>query len=310
MEHGSKYSELEAELEKLGCEYRKNEPMHKHTSFRIGGPADIFIIPGTEDMLLGAVSACKAVQAPITIVGSGTNLLLSHAGIEGAVISTLGLKDITFSEDGRVTAGAGLKIMSASRAAAEHSLTGLEFAWGIPGSIGGAAYMNAGCYGSEMKDILVSCRHISMTGNIGEYSGEELKMGYRSSAYTDSGLIIISATMALKAGSRLSISEKMEELMQKRLSKQPYYMPSAGSTFKRPEGNFAGSLIESCGLKGAFVGGAQVSEKHAGFIVNTGGATCDDVLRLISKIKNTVYKETGIMLECEIKIVGRTVSEL
>ena len=306
MKQNDKYGELKSQLAAIACNFKENEPMYKHTSFRIGGPADIFIMPDSEDALIKALNMCRELQTPVTVIGSGTNMLVSDLGIEGAVISTLGLKGMSVSENGEITAGAGVKIMSLSKAAAEHSLTGLEFAWGIPGSVGGAVYMNAGCYDSEMKDILISCRHMSISGNIGEYTKEELKMGYRKSAYTDSGLIIISAKAALKPGSRVDITERMEELMQKRLSKQPYYMPSAGSTFKRPEGNFAGSLIESCGLKGASVGGAQVSEKHAGFIVNTGGASCDDVLRLISKIKNTVYKATGIMLECEIKIVGRT----
>ncbi len=306
MEQSDKYSELKLQLAAIGCDFKENEPMCNHTSFHIGGPADIFIMPDSEDSLIKALNICKELQIPITVVGSGTNMLVSDLGIEGAVISTQGLKGISVSENGKMTAGAGVKIMSLSKAAAEHSLTGLEFAWGIPGSVGGAVYMNAGCYGSEMKDILISCRHISVSGHTGEYTKQELKMGYRKSAYTDSGLIILSATVALKPGNKVDITAKMEELMQKRLSKQPYYMPSAGSTFKRPEGNFAGSLIESCGLKGTAIGGAQVSDKHAGFIVNAGGASCDDVLRLISKIKNTVYKSTGIMLECEIKIVGRT----
>lgn len=306
MTHSDRYSELKSRLVGIGCKYKEDEPMSKHTSFRIGGPADIFLIPDSEDMLLKTLSICRETQTPITVIGNGSNMLVSDLGVEGAVISTLGLKSIYFEETGKITAGSGLKIMSLSKAAAENSLTGLEFAWGIPGSVGGAVYMNAGCYGSEIKDIIVSCRHVSMNGKVGEYSKEELKMGYRKSVYTDSGLVITSVTVALTEGNRVDITEKMEELMQKRLLKQPYYMPSAGSTFKRPQGNFAGSLIESCGLKGLSVGGAQVSEKHAGFIVNTGNASCDDVLRLISDIKNNVYKQTGIMLECEIKIVGRT----
>lgn len=301
----SSISELKQYLESIGCECKENEPMSKHTSFRIGGPADLFITPESEDMLVSVLTECQRLEIPVTTVGSGTNLLVSDGGIEGAVISVRKLRTLMLKDNTTVICGAGVKMFRLCKFAMENSLTGLEFAWGLPGSAGGAAFMNAGCYGSEMKDVLTCCRHVSISGERGSFSGSELKLDYRSSVYSGGGYIVTSIEISLAPGDKNAISSKMEELMQRRLEKQPYYQPSAGSVFKRPKGYFAGTLIEQCGLKECSVGHAHVSRKHAGFIVNSGGATCSDVMSLISKIKADVKSKTGVELECEIKRVGR-----
>lgn len=302
---GSSISELKQYLDSIGCDYKENEPMSSHTSFRIGGPADIFITPESEDTLASLLQECRHLEIPVTAVGSGTNLLVSDGGIEGAVISTRGLRTLSLKNGDSIVCGAGVKMSRLCKFALGNGLTGLEFAWGLPGSAGGAVFMNAGCYGGEMKDILTCSHHVLMSGERGIFYGNEMQLAYRSSVYSAGEFMITAAEVKLEPGDKELIFAKMDELMQRRLDKQPYYQPSAGSVFKRPVGNFAGTLIEQCGLKGCRVGGAQVSRKHAGFIVNAGGATCNDVLRLISKIQANVKNSTGVELECEIKRVGR-----
>ena len=213
-------------------------------------------------------------------------------------------KAVTLLEDGLVRAGAGASLASVCRFVQEHSLTGLEFAWGIPGSVGGAAYMDAGAYGGEMKDVVERVRHLTPAGEEGEAAGEALQFAYRKSRYTGGRDIITFVEYRLAPGDPAQISAQMEDLMARRKSKQPYDMPSAGSVFKRPEGYYAAALIEECGLKGRRVGGAQVSEKHAGFIVNTGGATCQDVLGLIGEIQREVFAQKGVRLETEVRVTG------
>lgn len=238
-------------------------------------------------------------------LGNGSNLLVSDKGIRGVVIRLAG-DFAKVAREGKtgICCGAGATLASACVFARDNDLTGLEFAWGIPGSAGGAAYMNAGAYGGEMKDVLRSCEHMTPDGKIEILSGEEMRLSYRRSAYTGGENVILFLHMQLEKGHHSAIASQMEELMNRRREKQPYDMPSAGSVFKRPEGYFAGTLIEQCGLKGKTVGGAQVSPKHAGFIVNTGGATCRDVQELIAMIQERVLRETGVQLECEVRACG------
>lgn len=300
------YAALKKYAEMLGCVCKENEPMSEHTTFRIGGPADIFIEPTSPETLADIVAACKRWEIPVHVVGNGSNLLVSDLGIEGAVIHISGgLCDISLNGAYELECGSGVKLSKLCTIALEHSLTGLEFAWGIPGTAGGAAYMNAGAYGSEMSDVLIKCTHIDADGKFGSYEGKELAFGYRQSVYTDSDKIITSLKLRLKPDDPVEIRSRMDELFKLRKEKQPLEYPSAGSVFKRPHGNFAGSLIEQCGLKGFTIGGAQVNQKHAGFIINLGNATCYDVRKLIEHIKEEVFLQTSIKLETEIKFIGR-----
>lgn len=300
------YAALKKYAEMLGCVCKENEPMSEHTTFKIGGPADIFIEPTSAETLADIVAACKRWEIPVYVIGNGSNLLVSDLGIEGAVIHISGgMCDISLNGAYEIECGSGVKLSKLCTFAQEHSLTGLEFAWGIPGTAGGAAYMNAGAYGSEMSNVVVRCTHIDSNGQFGSFEGEELAFGYRQSVYTDSDKIITSLKLRLKPGDPVEIRSHMDELFKLRKEKQPLEYPSAGSVFKRPHGNFAGSLIEQCGLKGYTIGGAQVSEKHAGFIINLGNATCYDVRKLIEHIKEEVFLQTSIKLETEIKFIGR-----
>lgn len=295
--------EVKRYLDEINCDYSENEPMSRHTSFKIGGPADIFVRPASVDALALAVAKCLECEVPINVIGSGTNLLVSDLGVVGAVIFTGGLADVTNDGSEIIKCMAGAKVSRVCSIALENGLSGLEFAWGIPGSIGGAVYMNAGAYGGEMKNIVKQCTYITRSGELITLENKDIKFGYRSSVFHTNGGIIVSAVLALSYGDKNEIREKMDDLIGRRKEKQPLEFPSAGSTFKRPEGYFAGTLIEQCGLKGFSVGGAAVSEKHAGFVINKGGATCDDVLRLVDIIKQRVFDETGVSLECEIKML-------
>ena len=292
-------------LNENNISYVLDEPMSAHTTFKIGGTADILITVKSVDELQTAVNACKAADIPVMILGNGSNLLVSDNGIEGAVITLDGdFKEITV--DGAIiTSGAGAKLSRLCSVALENSLTGLEFAYGIPGTVGGAMYMNAGAYGGEMKDVALSVTALTLDGEICEVPAEELQLGYRTSVFKTNGDIILFSKYKLEQGDQAAIKAKMDDVMDRRRSKQPLEFPSAGSVFKRPEGAFAGTLIEQCGLKGKTVGGAQVSEKHAGFIINIGGATCDDVMGLVKLVQDTVKAETGYFLEREIIRTGR-----
>ena len=291
-------------LESENIEYRQNEPMRAHTTFKIGGEADIFIIPASPAALISAVKKCTGLEIPYFILGNGSNLLVSDGGIEGAVISLAGLNGIS-AEGEKITCGAGAMLSSVCLKALSLSLTGLEFAYGIPGTAGGALYMNAGAYGGQMADVIESAECLTASGEIKNLKKEDMRLGYRSSVFKKGGLIIISLTLALKKGDKAEIKAEMDELLNRRKQKQPLEYPSAGSTFKRPEGYFAGALIEKNGLKGLFVGGAQVSEKHAGFVINRGGATAADVKALIGKIQKKVFENDGVMLEPEVIFTGR-----
>lgn len=280
---------------------KENVCMANHTTFRTGGNADIMICPQTKEELKNVVKFLYEAGSSYYILGNGSNLLISDNGIRKPVIM-LGknFADVDVFED-CVTARAGVLLSSVARKAADNMLTGFEFAAGIPGTVGGALIMNAGAYGGEMKDVVEAVNFLGPDGEEYVVSGDEMEFSYRRSALSDTDCIILGTTLKLEKGNQKEIEAKMAELAAKRREKQPLEFPSAGSTFKRPEGYFAGALIESSGLKGKTVGGAQVSEKHAGFIINKGGATTSDILSLIEEVRNTVYEKHGVMLETEVK---------
>lgn len=277
--------------------------MSNHTTFKIGGAARLMLVPNSEEQIQQIVKECSKQGVRYITVGNGSNLLVADEGID-AVVILLGkdFADVKLIDDTTIYAQAGASLIKVCRFALENGLSGLEFGYGIPGSCGGGAFMNAGAYGGELKDVLYRCDHIDANGEKGMLQNEELKLGYRYSAYYENGCIVTGVYMKLKKADKDEIKAKMDDYMDRRKSKQPLEYPSAGSTFKRPEGYFAGALIEQCNLKGASVGGAQVSEKHAGFVVNTGGATCKDVLDLCQMVSNTVKTETGVDLEMEIRV--------
>ena len=282
----------------------RDEPMMKHTSFRIGGPADWFVSPETTGALSETIQFLKAGSVPYFILGNGSNLLVSDDGYRGVVIQIgKNMSDIVVSGT-NVRAQAGALLSTVASRAAAASLTGMEFAGGIPGSIGGACVMNAGAYGGEMKDILASVIALFEDGSVRKVPCGELMLGYRSSALMRNGAIVLEAELSLTEGDIGEIRATMDDLRERRVSKQPLDLPSAGSTFKRPEGYFAGKLIMDSGLRGYAVGGAQVSEKHCGFVVNRGGATADDVMTLIRHIQKTVLKNFGVELVPEVRFLG------
>lgn len=280
-----------------------NEPMSAHTSFRIGGPADMLYEPETEEELIAALDMARSENVPVTVIGNGSNLLVSDKGIRGLVIK-IGKKFSGISKDGEcVTVKAGTLMSQFGMFALDNELGGAEFAHGIPGSVGGGIFMNAGAYGGELKDIAVSAEYIR-DGKLLKMDKDEMELGYRTSIFQTLDAVVTSVTFRLYPDTRENILAKMNDFKSRRQEKQPLEFPSAGSTFKRPEGYFAGALIEKAGLKGKTIGGAQVSEKHAGFVINKGGATASDVLNLIKYIQKSVFESSGVMLEMEVKIIG------
>ncbi len=290
--------------EGIDCEVKKNVPMKMYSSFRTGGDAAVMLYPKNEKSLFEAIKICKESGVKPFILGNGTNILVSDKGIDNVVIHIgKGFDEIELIDETTIRCQAGCSLMKLCRFALEKGLTGLEFAYGIPGTVGGAMYMNAGAYDGEMKDVAVSCDYITFDCEKGTLTGEEMGLTYRHSAFVDSDKIIVSALFKLEKGSRTEIENKMSDLMGRRKDKQPIEYPSAGSTFKRPAGHFAGKLIEDCGLRGKSIGGAQVSEKHCGFIINKNNATSDDIMDLIDFVRDEVLEKTGVMLETEVKIV-------
>ena len=289
---------------------KRQESMALHTTFRTGGPAAFFASVKTEEELRQTVGACREYQVPYYMLGNGSNLLVGSAGFPGVMIRLDGeLKEwriLREEEDGRVLlkAGAGLLLSKIGRAALEEGLTGFEFAAGIPGTLGGAAVMNAGAYGGEMKDVLTEVTVMDEEGEIITLPADKLELGYRTSIIKTAGYIVLEAKLQLKKGNPEVIRETMKDLTIRRTTKQPLEYPSAGSTFKRPEGYFAGKLIMDSGLAGYQVGGAQVSEKHCGFVINAGGATARDVRTLMDNVRDIVYKKYGVTLEPEVKFLG------
>lgn len=290
--------------QEYGFEVKYNEPMKSHTTFNTGGNADVFASPKCFEDLEAILCFCKSNGIRPFIIGRGSNLLVKDSGIRGVVIH-LGndFDDVKLVDDTTIVCLSGTSLMKVCKFALDNGLSGLEFAYGIPGSVGGAAYMNAGAYGGEMKDVMYKCDHISFDGEYGSYENDELALSYRTSAYKDSDKIICRAYLKLEKGNKDDIRAKMDDFMGRRKDKQPLDYPSAGSTFKRPEGFYAGKLIEECGLKGANIGDAQVSEKHCGFIINKGNATSADIIRLIALVQDFVLAKTGVFLETEVKIV-------
>ena len=282
-----------------------NEKMSRHTTFKTGGPASLFIRPDSLEQLKKVVALLKRAEVPYFILGNGSNLLVSDKGYDGAIISTDKFTDIRLEDEKTIYAEAGVKNSAIAAFARDNSLTGYEFAAGIPGSLGGAVIMNAGAYGGEMKLIVKEVRALSPQGEIIRLDNEALRFDYRTSALKGKDFIVISALLELEKGDKDEISAQMNELALKRKEKQPLEYPSAGSTFKRPEGYFAGKLIEDSGLRGYTVGGAMVSDKHCGFVINKGEATSKDIYTLILNVQNTVYEKFGVKLEPEVILLGK-----
>ena len=296
---------IEALREAAGAQcILEQESMKKHTTFRIGGPADIFAVPDTIEKAAKIIGICREQKVPFYVIGNGSNLLVSDQGYKGVVVQVYkNLSAIEIKGD-IITAQAGAMLSVIAKKAMAASLTGFEFASGIPGTVGGAAVMNAGAYGGEMKQVLTEVTVLTREGELRRIPSEELKLGYRYSVIPEKGWIVLEAKLKLHRGDYDMIKARMDELKEKRVEKQPLELPSAGSTFKRPEGYFAGKLIMDAGLRGFSVGGAQVSEKHCGFVVNTGEATAKDVRDLIREVSRQVKTKFGVELEPEVKMLG------
>ena len=281
-----------------------DEPLSEHTTFEIGGPADLYVMPEDVDELRDVVTLCREKELPFFILGRGSDLLVSDEGYRGVIVGLSdGLTGVDIDDDD-MTCEAGVSLKEAAEMACELGLTGLEFACGIPGTVGGACFMNAGAYDGCIADVLESVRVITPEGDIKQLSCDELDFGYRQSRIHAEGLIVMEATFALRHGDPEQIRAKMDDLTARREEKQPLDMPSAGSTFKRPEGHFAGKLISDAGLQGYQVGGAAVSTKHAGFVVNLGGATAADVHAVIEHVQDEVERQFGVRMEPEVRFLG------
>lgn len=319
------YAHFENFLRSAQVPFRVDEPLKNHTSFKIGGPADFFVEPESIEDFQMICRKIKELELPFFVLGNGSNLLVSDSGYRGVILKISDKMDnirvfknvlVDGVKRNFLVCSAGTNLSRICTVAAKNSLSGLEFAFGIPGSLGGGIFMNAGAYGGELKDVVRCALHVDSCGELGFLRGREMNFSYRKSFYSQkvgenidnlgqrSNFIILEAILELHSGSETEITRKMADLSGKRRSKQPLDLPSAGSVFKRPEGHFVGPMIEKCGLKGRTFGGAQVSEKHAGFIVNIGDATCSDVLNLVEIIKKSVRSKFGVDLHCEFKILG------
>ena len=281
-----------------------NEQMSRHTTFRTGGPASLFLRPRTTEEIKGVLKLLKRAEVDFFILGNGSNLLVSDKGYDGVVISLSSFADIQIEDETLINAQAGAMNSAIASVARDNRLAGFEFAAGIPGTIGGAMIMNAGAYGGEMKDITRQVKVLTTDGEIIRLDNETMKFGYRTSAIKGKNFVVLSALLELKKGNKEEISAQMQELALKRKEKQPLEYPSAGSTFKRPEGYFAGKLIEDSGLRGFSVGDAAVSEKHCGFVINKGKATSTDIYELIKRVQDKVYEDAGVKLEPEVIMLG------
>ncbi len=291
---------LITEKQRVFCE----EPMSKHTTFRVGGPADFFVCANSIKEVQDVVALCKKEEMPYYILGNGSNLLVGDRGYRGVIIQIAkDMSDIRI-EGNVIRAQAGALLSRIGNKALEAALAGFEFAAGIPGTLGGAVVMNAGAYGGELKDVLVDVTVLNQEGKIEVLLQEELALGYRTSIIADKGYVVLEATLRLEEGDKDNIKKRMDELKEQRVTKQPLEYPSAGSTFKRPEGYFAGKLIQDAGLRGFQVGGAKVSEKHCGFVINAGGATATDIIELMRQVTEKVQETFGVTLEPEVKRLG------
>ncbi|MEC0125099.1 UDP-N-acetylmuramate dehydrogenase [Paenibacillus pabuli] len=286
-------------LEKL----KRDEPLKEHTYIKLGGKADILIHPTTIEEIMNILTITKMHQIPLTVIGKGSNVIIKDQGVRGVTISLSHFDQIKVS-DNRIVAQSGSSIIDVSRIALDHSLTGLEFACGIPGSTGGALYMNAGAYGGQMDEVVERALVVTKDGELLDMVRDDMKLGYRNSIFKTDQYIILEVEFRLKKGNKDVISSIMQDLTFKRESKQPLEYPSCGSVFKRPEGHYVGKLIQECNLQGTRIGGAEISRKHAGFIINTDHATAEDYLELIKLIKKRVYEKFNIELETEVIILG------
>ncbi len=306
----SKRQEFEQKLRKLYTEdtCRFEEPMYKHTTFRIGGPAQYYVIPRETEQLQATIDLCKEYEIPYAVIGNGSNLLVSDIGVRGVVIRMeTKCSELTYEdrEDGTlVTAPAGMLLSTFAREMCAAGYANMEYATGIPGTIGGGVVMNAGAYGGEIKDSLQAVTVLTKEGEVCSIYAEDLELGYRHSIVDEKKYIVLSASFLLKRGQKEAIATRVAELTKQRKEKQPLEYPSAGSTFKRPEGYFAGKLIDDCGLRGFRVGGAQVSEKHCGFVINREEATASDVMNLITQVRERVQERFGVYLETEVRFLG------
>lgn len=299
------YSELINIAETNGCKFFINEPLSNHTTFKIGGNADLFINVPNEEILKKMIKYIDENKIPRFILGNGSNILASDKGYQGVILHLCDeFNKISLIDDADIRCGAGVSLSKLCTFARDNSLSGLEFAWGIPGTVGGAVFMNAGAYGGEMKDVVISTAHVKDNGIEEKLNSDELGFAYRSSAYSNKNYIITSVSIRLRKDKKELIKDRMDDYIERRKSKQPLEYPNAGSVFKRPVNNFAGTLIEQAGLKGVSVGGAQVSLKHAGFIINKGKATGKDVIDLINVVKEKVFEKSNVNLECELKFLG------
>ena len=295
-------AEICRSLDENGIAWQKDAPLAPLTTFRIGGPAALLCRPTDAAQLQKLLELLRQADVRFYCLGRGSNTLFADEGFDGAVVATEALRAVTLTADG-IQAQAGASLAAVCRTAQAAGLSGLEFAYGIPGSVGGAEYMNAGAYGGEMKDVVRTVQAICPNGSVAAFENAACRFAYRHSAFEENGAAVLSADFALRRDDPAAIAARMEEYAARRREKQPLEWPSAGSTFKRPQGAFAAALIDRCGLKGASVGGARVSEKHAGFVINAGGATCADVLALTEKIIAVVREKTGYTLEREIRVV-------
>ena len=288
----------------LGCKASKNERLSDHISFKVGGPCPLLIEPKNENQLRDILKEIKKENVPFAILGNGTNVLVLDEGIDKVIVK-IGdeMTKLSLEGDEIISCSAGTKVVTLCKFALENSLSGLEFAYGIPGTCGGAVFMNAGAYGGEVKDVLSEITYLTPDSELKTMSAEEAELSYRHSVFKENGCIVVSAKFKLKKAPEEEIKNAMTDFLSRRKDKQPLEYPSAGSTFKRPEGYYAGALIEQCGLKGKTVGGAQISEKHAGFLINKNNATAKDITDLITLTQETVKKETGVTLEPEVIIL-------
>jgi UDP-N-acetylmuramate dehydrogenase len=284
-----------------------DEPMKHHTTFKIGGPADLLVEPSSIEEVESVLNICRSEDIPVTVIGNGSNLLVRDGGIRGIVIKIAEMLSNVSVYEEKIVAEAGALMSKISSRALENALEGFEFASGIPGTIGGAVTMNAGAYGGEIKDYVSAVTCIDAKGNVKEYSGDEMAFGYRKSLVQTEGLVVLGVEISLKRGDRDEIKSKIDDYTERRTSKQPLHLASGGSTFKRPEGHFAGKLIEDAGLRGLRHRNIQVSEKHCGFVVNLGESKAEDVLNLIGVVQKTVYDKFGVQLEPEIRIIGEEI---
>jgi UDP-N-acetylmuramate dehydrogenase len=281
-----------------------NELLRAYTSFKIGGPADILVLPASLDEIRFVITTCRRYKVPVTVFGKGSNLLVRDKGVRGVVVKLDEHLSYLKREGDHIIAGAGISLKDLAEQAAAWGLTGVEFAVGIPGTLGGAVVMNAGAYEGEMKDVLCRVSAVDKHGEVHTFTQETSRFGYRTSLFQNGEYIVVEAELCLQLGDSRKITEHIRDLTQRRESRQPLELPSAGSTFKRPPGYYAGTLIEQTGLKGLRVGGAQVSEKHAGFIVNAGDATAVDVLTLIKEVQYRVHSKFGVDLHPEVQVIG------